>query len=1330
MEDLRTLRIPLILVFGGTLLLFPLFVFGYDDKTTHPAITQEIIKFFNSNFQDLNISNEDAEYIIQGSMDEDSGTRWMYHFYDPVYNRGLVLNNEGFPNNKELAVIGAEAKSEWHSSKEWAQSSELQGGILESLIAGIFQDLFSGSNNYSWERAIYEYTWGDKKLGLESLGHVLHLLEDASVPDHTRNDPHPPILDFGSPYEAWTKKFDRRSFYFTADEKPIILPDLNFHFDTLASYSNNHFFSKDTILSKKYSTPRIVEKRTEGFSDGQTYLLGYGTDRFGSLIRLVQIKRRSWSEPEYSLRDNDDLILSDYWSLLSKQAVLHGAGVIKLFFDEAEEEKQTKTLYGKNKSWLGKQVDKLKNYFGFAHVSQPFTQIPITQAPTQESPKVIEKPIIPPLPTPPPQVSALKPKPSEPTQTQKIEPNPHVLAAAIILTNQPEPPQKEEINWQIVGGGSFPSEPRREDPNPTKQNPESKIESDTISPATPTILSPSEGQKIATTTVIFSGNAEPQSTISQNFSTSTAKTDVTGTWTLSLEKFFQGSTTIKFFAKDSAGNISSESTRTIFIDSSAPNISLEINECKQSLSPTTCLLIEPEINLHWESDASDFSHYFVSCQTKNEPCENFEDGITSDTEMTYEIPTENDIYIFKVRAVDTNGNSSPEQIKEVEITKKPVVINEIGWMGTSATRSEDEWIELYNPTDQTIDLSNMKLRAEDGTPIINFPPSSTIGPKNYYLIERKNSGEKDEVTQSSIIDIVADLWISFSTGLENNGEVLTLEYKGEILDETPPIEDCAGWCHGSAISYVTMERYDPLKSGSDPANWASGGGVVTNGKNADGLPILGTPRKKNSHNYLIDRSTTLSENKTLKKSSSPYIVNTYFSIPHNRTLTIEPGVVIKFTSQTALDVEGNIIAQGNNESPIVFTSFKDDSYAGDTNEDGASSSPKPGDWHFIKLRKSGSILDNIIARFGGIKDLSSQGWAILRVDNASTTIKNSIIEESGAYGMWLANMSGNIESNIIRKNSIHGNIDSTGIVLTITATTSPLTIKNNLFGENAYGLRAIGTGPQHDLTISENTFTKNSRVALSIAGVYPSLSKNNASLNGINGTTIDGTIIQDYTLAPDLPYVITNLSVPSTKTLTLDPGVIIKFASLGSIDVSGTMKSLGNSLKKIIFTSLHDDDCAIGGCGDTNNSTTTPQTGDWSRIKFLPGSDNSAIQHTIVRYGGTKNQFDPKRGALIIEGASININNTMVEKNYSGGIRLEYSTTTSITNSTIKDHRDPIPESVPGIFLLHSSIAAKDILFENNSVGIHALGSSTIINNGGIIFTSNNLNTIPSDLIP
>ncbi len=82
-------------------------------------------------------------------------------------------------------------------------------------------------------------------------------------------------------------------------------------------------------------------------------------------------------------------------------------------------------------------------------------------------------------------------------------------------------------------------------------------------------------------------------------------------------------------------------------------------------------------------------------------------------------------------------------------------------------------------------------------------------------------------------------------------------------------------------------------------------------------------------------------------------------------------------------------------------------------------------------------------------------------------------------------------------------------------------------------------------------------------------------------TLISGTISTDTTW--DLtgsPYVIPNggVTVSNAVTLTLDPGVVVKFESpntklriLGKLNVSGT------SDNKIIFTSIKDD--SYGGMG-------------------------------------------------------------------------------------------------------------------------------------------------------
>ena len=48
-----------------------------------------------------------------------------------------------------------------------------------------------------------------------------------------------------------------------------------------------------------------------------------------------------------------------------------------------------------------------------------------------------------------------------------------------------------------------------------------------------------------------------------------------------------------------------------------------------------------------------------------------------------------------------------------------VVINEVAWMGTEAA-ARDEWIELYNNTTSTIDITGWHLIAADGSPDITF----------------------------------------------------------------------------------------------------------------------------------------------------------------------------------------------------------------------------------------------------------------------------------------------------------------------------------------------------------------------------------------------------------------------------------------------------------------------------------------------------------------------------------------------------------------------------------------------------------------------------------
>jgi len=338
-------KIILILVAGVIVFIFfSNHLFAYDETIVHPSLTSEMVKLYDLNHDDK-LTDQEIEWMKKGSTDEDQifggikQIRSANHFYNPLGIKGWV---DGTNKARILSMFDV-----GKTSKQWAHDSVAQSEYI--------------GGDFTWERAIWDYANNDKQHAYESLGHIMHLIEDATVPAHVRSDLHISpkeaaaykdsaitqiFFDF-EPYEGWTGStaywkdlnLDFSKQLFQKNQKTIIFNSLDEYFDNVAGYTNKNFFSKDTI----YAYPAPLNYSSEGsekINHGDVVNYVYGFDNNGEKFKLARVSKDGYTSKKlYVLDDDSSEIHSDYWSHLAPKAILAGAGIINLFKTEAEKAK-------------------------------------------------------------------------------------------------------------------------------------------------------------------------------------------------------------------------------------------------------------------------------------------------------------------------------------------------------------------------------------------------------------------------------------------------------------------------------------------------------------------------------------------------------------------------------------------------------------------------------------------------------------------------------------------------------------------------------------------------------------------------------------------------------------------------------------------------------------------------------------------------------------------------------------------------------------------------------------------------------------------------------
>lgn len=180
---------------------------------------------------------------------------------------------------------------------------------------------------------------------------------------------------------------------------------------------------------------------------------------------------------------------------------------------------------------------------------------------------------------------------------------------------------------------------------------------------------------------------------------------------------------------------------------------------------------------------------------------------------------------------------NPAPILIAHAAEPAVVINELMWMGSSAS-SADEWIELRNTTDQAMDISDWKLTKKSSgaeAPMLTLPAGQSIPPGGFYVI----SNYSDASTSSALA--VAPNYVTSDVALSNSAlQIKLYDTTNNLIDvaDDGAGNPLAGQYDSAGKNYASMERNPVPGDGTLPSAWhsASRGTGFKEGKTERGTP--------------------------------------------------------------------------------------------------------------------------------------------------------------------------------------------------------------------------------------------------------------------------------------------------------------------------------------------------------------------------------------------------------------------------------------------------------------------------------------------------------------
>jgi hypothetical protein len=190
------------------------------------------------------------------------------------------------------------------------------------------------------------------------------------------------------------------------------------------------------------------------------------------------------------------------------------------------------------------------------------------------------------------------------------------------------------------------------------------------------------------------------------------------------------------------------------------------------------------------------------------------------------------IYLPGQVVINEYSASNPPGVFIPKALSDSLIINEINYH-SEAGFDPGDWVELYNPHQYALDITNWKLKDEVNTHIFIFPSGSIIPPGGFLVVA--------EIMKSfdSLFPNVTNYVGPMGFGLSGNGELIRLYNSSGSMVDTVHYNDTAPWPTEPDGTGPTLELISPSLDNALASSWKAS------------CEPHGTPGKQNCTNVFI-----------------------------------------------------------------------------------------------------------------------------------------------------------------------------------------------------------------------------------------------------------------------------------------------------------------------------------------------------------------------------------------------------------------------------------------------------------------------------------------------